>query len=79
MPLKRVYDDPFTVIFYHPKPGWRTHLLAAPKRRIRSFTSLQLQDPQNQLVVTSLFQAVQRVLMEKNLRDARVMVNGGAY
>ncbi len=79
MPLERVHEDRFTVIFYHPRPAWTTHLLAVPKRRIPSFVSLQLQDSQIQLVVTSLFQAVQHVLIQKNLQDARVMVNGGAY
>jgi len=79
MPLDRVYEDRFTVIFYHPKPTWTMHLLAVPKRRIPSFASLQLQNAQIQIIVTSLFQAVQHVLIQKDLLDARVIVNGGAY
>ncbi len=79
MPLQRVYDDRFSVIFHHPRPSWKTHLLAVPKRRIPSFAGLRLQDPGIELVVLSLFEGLQRVLVARNLQDAQVMVNGGAY
>ena len=79
MPLDRVYDDRFTVIFHHPRPSWGTHLLAVPKRRIPSFAGLQLQDPHIALVVLSLFEGLQRVLVARSLQDASVMVNGGVY
>ncbi len=79
MPLERVHDDRWTVIFHHPRPFWKTHFLAVPKRRIPSFADLQLQDPHIELIVLSLFEGIQHILIQKELQDAHVLVNGGAY
>ncbi len=79
MPLERVHDDRWTVIFHHPRPFWKTHLLAVPKRRIPSFAGLQLQDPHIELIVLSLFEGIQHILIQKELQDTHVLVNGGAY
>lgn len=79
LPVAKLYQDRYWLIFFHPVPFWETHLLAVPKKRIPSFGALNLQHREDQTLILALFQAIQQVALQQRFNRYTVLVNGGAY
>ncbi len=79
LPVKKLYEDKSIVVFYHPLPCWQFHCLAVPKRKISSFQKLDPSTNSRCNLVKDIFQSLQKIALEKELRDYKIMVNGGSY
>jgi histidine triad (HIT) family protein len=79
LPVAKLYQDRYGLIFFHPVPFWETHLLAVPKKRIPSFGALNLQGLEDQMIILALFRAIQQVAAQQGFNRYTVLVNGGAY
>jgi histidine triad (HIT) family protein len=79
LPVAKLYQDRYGLVFFHPVPFWETHLLAVPKKRIPSFGALKLQRLEDQTIILALFRAIQQVAAQQRLNRYTVLVNGGAY
>lgn len=79
MPLDRVVDTPKTVVFRHPVSQWQHHLLAVPKKSIRDFTSLDLNNPTYVGYLKDLLKATQQAASEQKLKSFVILLNGGEY
>jgi len=79
LPVAKLYQDRYGLIFFHPVPFWETHLLAVPKKCIPSFSALNLQRLEDQTLILALFWAIQQVAAQQRFNRYTVLVNGGAY
>jgi histidine triad (HIT) family protein len=78
LPVKRLYETPTLLAFYHPKPVYPVHILLVPKKVIESPLHLGQAD---QDFLADVFETVQ-VLVEKLAlaeKGYRLVLNGGAY
>ncbi len=78
LPLKRLFETDETIVFYHPRPFWHTHLLLVPKHR---FSDLQHLQPNQYSLVYGILQLAVRAIRTLELLDSGflVLVNGGKY
>ena len=78
IPVKRLRETPTLLAFYHPNPGYPTHILLVPKKAVSSLTDL---NPADTGFLTDLVSTVQELVTELNLEPAgyRLIVNGGSY
>jgi histidine triad (HIT) family protein len=79
MPLEKVYENKYVLSFKHPVPFWSKHFLVVPKKRITSFSSLDLTNPEDQNLVIEIFRAIQLVASQQDLSSFTALVNGGTY
>ena len=79
MPLDRVVNTPKTVVFRHPVSQWQQHLLAVPKKSIRSFTFLDLNNPTYVEYLKDLLKATQQAASEQKFKSFAILLNGGRY
>lgn len=79
LPVERLYEDKYMLIFYHPLPYWQFHCLAVPKKKIPSFQKLDLSTNSGCNLIKDIFQSLQKIALEKDLHDYKVIVNGGNY
>jgi diadenosine tetraphosphate (Ap4A) HIT family hydrolase len=77
LPVRRVLVTARAIVFYHPKPAWRDHLLIVPKRPIR--TLLHLASPRNDAFFADIILAARRAteLLGLQGRDFVLLANGG--
>lgn len=73
MPLDRLLENEYIIVFRHPVPSWATHCLAVPKRRIPSLLVL---DSQSLYVAEILCMLVQ---VAQEMSSYTILVNGGEY
>lgn len=77
LPVEIVLDEPEVLAFIHPSPSFRpAHLIAIPKRHIRSLTEL----PEHPLVAVAMIDALARLAaqVEAEHGQARIFTNVGA-
>lgn len=79
MPLDRQYEDGTVVVFKHPVPSWPVHLVAVPKKRIRSFLDLALDSPADRRTLLVTLQGIRAAAQQHELEECIVLVNGGKY
>jgi len=79
MPLDRVVNTPKTIVFHHLIPQWQQHLLAVPKKSIRSFTSLNLNNLIYVEYLKDLLKATQQAAYKQKLESFAILLNGGRY
>jgi histidine triad (HIT) family protein len=78
LPIRRVTDTDMSVVFYHPRPSWSTHVLIVPKIGIPSLleaTPTQL--PALREVFRQARIAAERVCTGSSARS--LIINGGHY
>jgi len=78
LPVKRLYETPTLLAFYHPKPVYPVHILLVPKKAIES--PLHLGETDQDFLV-DVFEAVRVLVGELALAEKgyRLVLNGGAY
>jgi diadenosine tetraphosphate (Ap4A) HIT family hydrolase len=74
-----VHADRQVLVIKHPVPTWEVHLLAVPKRKVRSFMELDLSDPANRELARSLIHSLITAAARLNLHDYTLILNGGRY
>lgn len=77
MPLNKVYTGKNVIVFFHPVPSWKTHVLVVPRKRIRTFMDLNLEDVTSKDVVLDLFRGIQKATRLLGLSEYTALVNGG--
>ena len=78
LPVRRVCETERVIVFRHPRPAWRNHILVVPKASIP--TLLGVRDDQLPLVRELIQVAVQAALglgLDRN--GFAILVNGGRY
>jgi histidine triad (HIT) family protein len=78
VPVDRLRETKNLVVFNHPSPDYRVHILIVPKMTIRSLSDLK---PSDSEFLVELFQVVNKLVSELALDDCgyRLIVNGGKY
>ena len=79
LPVNKIYEEQDVVIFKHPVPYWKFHLLAVPKLRIKSLKKLNLNSERQRALLKNLLCAVQRVCLGVSQNDFQIVLNGGNY
>jgi diadenosine tetraphosphate (Ap4A) HIT family hydrolase len=79
MPLNNVYTGKNVIVFFHPVPSWKPHVLVVPRKRIRTFMDLNLEDVRSKEVVLDLFRGIQKATQLLGLSEYTALVNGGTY
>ena len=78
LPVRRVTETDTVIVFEHPAPSWRPHLLLVPKRSVRSFRHFWPHE-------TALFAELVRLAFARaatlglDRTGFALMINGGAY
>jgi histidine triad (HIT) family protein len=75
IPSDRVHEDEEVIVFRDINPAAPTHVLAIPRRHIRSADDLTDAEAG---VLTALFAALRRAAADAGLRDYRIVTNVGA-
>lgn len=76
IPAKRLRETPNLIAFQHPSPSYKVHLLLVPKRQVQTLADL---DPNDAAFLTDLYATVQSLVKEFDLKDYRLIVNGGEF
>lgn len=78
LPVKRLHLTDGVIVFYHPRPSWRIHILFVPRRSIPSLVALR---PQDLGIIRQIFQLASQTATELGLEREgyTLLVNGGAY
>lgn len=76
IPVKRLRETSNLIVFQHPSPSYKVHILLVPKRQIQSLADL---DPSDTAFLADLYSAVQSLVQEFELKAYRLIVNGGEY
>jgi len=76
IPVNRLRETPNLIAFHHPSPSYDFHVLIIPKRQVDSLVHL---DPKDTAFLTELYEAVQSLVDEFQLKAYRLIVNGGEY
>lgn len=79
MPLNKVYTGKNVIVFFHPVPSWKPHMLVVPRKRIRTFMDLNLEDVTSKEVILDLFRGMQKATQLLGLSEYTALVNGGTY
>lgn len=79
IPVKKVKNEKKVLSFYHPKKYWDEHLLIVPKKRVPAFTSLDLAQEDDKLIVQQIFSGAMDTASIAGLPNFTILVNGGAY
>lgn len=75
VPSEKVYENGDVIIFKNIKPVAETHLLICPKKHIESFLRIS-----KNFDISPMIQAVQKIIVEKNIQDGyKLVFNGGKY
>lgn len=76
IPVKRLRETDTLMVFHHPKPSYKFHVLLVPKKAV---ASLQEFDPKDSAFLMELYSTVQSLVEEFQLPAWRLIVNGGEY
>jgi histidine triad (HIT) family protein len=76
LPVKRLIETERVIAFEHPTPAWAVHILIVPKRVIEGVERL---DEWDSTLLGEVFSTVQRLVDKMELKQYRVIVNGGEY
>jgi len=79
MPLDRIEESEKIIVFRHPVPQWEQHLLAVPKKNLRSFESLDFTNQGHVEYLRDLLKCIQSAAITTGLNTYAVLMNGGAY
>jgi diadenosine tetraphosphate (Ap4A) HIT family hydrolase len=76
LPIRKLFLTPKTIVFYHPRPAWKTHYLVIPRKKIKNL--LQLTDPSKQVYFRDVLESASKVIRDQ-LEPTRyaLIVNGG--
>ena len=79
IPTERLLETDSLIVFNHPFPTYRVHILLLPKKSINGLYEFSPQD--NQQFMMDLFVAVRKMVDQFQLDDIgyRLIVNGGKY
>jgi histidine triad (HIT) family protein len=76
IPVKRLRETDTLMVFHHPKPSYKFHVLLVPKKAV---ASLQEFNPKDSAFLMELYSTVQSLVEEFQLPAWRLIVNGGEY
>lgn len=76
IPVKRLRETKNLIVFHHPKPSYKFHVLIVPKKQIDSLATF---DPSDTTFLTDLYSIVQKLVNDFELKAYRLIVNGGDY
>ena len=76
IPVKRLRETETLIVFYHPKPAYKFHVLLVPKKSVASLKEL---DSKDSVFLIDLYSTVQSLVDEFHLTAYRLIVNGGEY
>lgn len=76
IPIKRLRETDMLMVFHHPKPSYKFHVLLVPKKSVASFQEF---DSKDSAFLTELYSTVQSLIDEFQLSAWRLIVNGGEY
>jgi histidine triad (HIT) family protein len=78
LPIKRLYETDHLLVFHHPFPTYKIHILIVPKKAIPSVLELT---PADNLLLADILQTTSLLINDLNPRDNnfRLVVNGGGY
>jgi histidine triad (HIT) family protein len=76
IPVQRLRETNTLLVFHHPKPAYKFHVLLVPKKAV---TTLMDIDPTDSIFFTDLYSTVQSLVDEFQLAAYRLIVNGGEY
>ncbi|KKQ91371.1 MAG: hypothetical protein UT17_C0010G0005 [Candidatus Woesebacteria bacterium GW2011_GWB1_39_10] len=79
IPVKKVSDDDKVIVFYHPVKHWEQHLLIVPKKSIRRFLSLNLDDSESRELLLSIYKTATETATKQGMHKYTILVNGGEY
>ena len=75
LPVKPLIETEKVIAFEHPTPGWAVHILIVPKQAIEGIEKLGEEDS---TLLGEIFSTVQQLVDKLELKQYRVIVNGGS-
>ena len=81
IPIKRLYETPSLVAFYHPRPAYPIHILIIPKKAIASLAELKPGEEFCAAFLSDLVACTQGLVDELKLDEPgyRLITNGGKF
>ncbi len=79
MPLDKLMNSSKVILFHHPVPTWKTHVLGVPKKRMSSFIGLDLEDKGTKELILAVYAGLQQTAVSLQLDQFSIIVNGGEY
>jgi len=78
LPLEKIRETDRVVAFYHPKPGYKIHILLVPKYPVSTLMDLDENDID---FLQDLYSCIKDLVEDFKLETSgyRVIVNGGKY
>lgn len=79
IPVDKIAENELVIAFYHPARHWERHILVVPKKAIRNFLSIDLDEAQDQEMLITIYKTATEVAKKQGLYKYTVLVNGGKY
>jgi diadenosine tetraphosphate (Ap4A) HIT family hydrolase len=76
LPVRKLFLTPKTIVFYHPRPAWKTHYLVIPRKKIKNL--FQLTEPSKHVYFRDVLLSASKVIWDQLEPTCyALIVNGG--
>ncbi|MFZ5391589.1 MAG: HIT domain-containing protein [Patescibacteria group bacterium] len=79
IPVEKITENKYVIVFHHPVKHWQRHILIVPKKSIRNFLSINLDNDWGKEMIISVFKTGIRVAKTQKIDKYTILVNGGKY
>lgn len=78
LPLDRLLETKYWLVFRHPQPAYPVHILFVPKKTLTNLLALSTKETD---LIKELLDNIQNIIVELGLEESgyRLITNGGAY
>lgn len=79
IPVDKIVENDRVIAFYHPVKHWEQHILIVPKRAVKNFLSIDLEQTRDRNLLVAIFVMAIEVAKKQGLEKFTILVNGGEY
>lgn len=79
IPVEKITENKYVFVFHHPVKHWQRHILIVPKKSIRNFLSIDLDNDWGKDMTISVFKTGAQIAKIQKIDKYTILVNGGKY